>query len=350
MLGFLGIQPLISLFSFWWPLLLSVKALQAPGENVQFLLTYWLFYACISSFQFHVLALSIPLSSIMCLGADVLNLWMFYSHGCLLVTHYYIPNMTGRPLVHVIEGFDKNLLDPLIMNLWVRNKFLQGFLRSKSPKSPIIDDLMLFNQSLCDHFAQPKRLTILQFSLEYFCYMDLENELNARYLKSRGSYAALRAAILPREETSVIRGDSRVSSKTPKQRDLSLNIGNDEQFAWKSAPQTRHNSGKISRNISSKDLYATDPQSRTFSESKNGRIPEYINNKHFANSTRPVRVSSSPANSAEVRIGGVEGTPISGHYTSKSRNASGSEKIHVTKRTRNRADSITNADPPYPVR
>ncbi|KAF8004110.1 hypothetical protein HF325_001558 [Metschnikowia pulcherrima] len=102
--------------------------------------------------------------------------------------------------------------------------------------------------------------------------------------------------------------------------------------------------------MSSKDLYATDPQSRTFSESKNGKIPEYLNNKHFAISTRPVRVSSSPANSSEAKIGGVEGTPTFGHYTSKSRNASGSEKIHVTKRTRKRADSITNADPPYPVR
>ncbi|KAM9934376.1 hypothetical protein OXX80_006023 [Metschnikowia pulcherrima] len=350
MLGFLGIQPLISLFSFWWPLLLSVKALQAPGENVQFLLTYWLFYACISSFQFHVSASSIPLSSIMCLGADVLNLWMFYSHGCLLVTHYYIPNMTGMPLVHVVECFDKKLLDPLVTNLWVRNKFLQGFLRSKSPKSPLIDDLMMFNRSLCNHFAQPKRLTFLQFSLEYFCYMDSENELNARYLKSRGSYAALRASISPLEETSGIRGDSRVSSRTPKQRDLSLNIGSDEQFAWKSAPQTRHNSGKLSRNISSKDLYATNPQSRTFSESKNGRVPEYINNKHFANSTRPVRVSSSPANSSEAKIGRVESTPSFGHYPTRSRNASGSEKLHVTKRTRKRADSITTADPPYPVR
>ncbi|OBA21560.1 hypothetical protein METBIDRAFT_12053 [Metschnikowia bicuspidata var. bicuspidata NRRL YB-4993] len=340
MLGVISPRPVLALLTFWWPLLLSVKALKAPGQNVQFLLTYWLFYACISGTQHLLAGLAFPLSSAINLILDFLHVWMFYSHGCLVALHHYIPSITGHTsAAAIVNALDHKVVDPLVSILVVRNRLLQRVLASRSSNVPPLDDFLLFNQSLCEHHALlPTRLSFLQFSLHYFCYVDLESELQARYAKSRG----VLARFAPSLSSSVggaasSKASSRVSSQTMQSRNVSVSSSRNGSLAWRSAPQTRPSSGRASRDVSSHSQ-------RLHSQGLSQEMGPNSSLEERTYLLKPTRVSLSPAahfdRAAERRHASMTTWPQS---------PNGSGKIHVRKRAKPRVSSSTAAELPYPL-
>lgn len=187
---FFLIRAVLSIFTFWLPLLFSAKALLRPDQNLHFLLTYWLLYALMANIQYYLrhVQTAVPFVSLFVYLGDFINTWMFYSHGCLVLSNYYIPGLFGGGVSgsYVIDTWDLRVFDPVVKTLVVKNGFFQNFLGLFPARFLPIDDLIAFNHQLCHHFELGgKRLSFLQFGVDYFCYIDTPNELHVRYLRCR---------------------------------------------------------------------------------------------------------------------------------------------------------------------
>lgn len=220
----LAIHPILSLLSFWFPLILSAKAILKPNKNIQFLLLYWISYVAISNVQYYLIEFNIiPLKSFVLVLGDLIELWLFYSHGCLVLAYYYLPKLLKQTENRsVIDTLDYKFMDPLVSTFVVRNAFVQSFFHLVSTKFPPIDDLMHFNRELCKHFSsKQRRLSFLAFSVEYFCYMDLPTQLHSRYLKSEKLIRDLSSSVLRAASASAHRTSSYLETPSSNESDTS---------------------------------------------------------------------------------------------------------------------------------
>lgn len=184
-----GLQVPLSLVSFWFPLLLSLQACREQKSTAhQFLLTYWLFYAVLNNASNYLQAYLgfLPLADVVELACTFLNMWLFYGHGCLVLAHYYLPD-----LLYKFTGclsfaeLDKRLITPGVVPML-------NVLALTRPFSGIMAPILPRRRSS----SNPRRLTlgtslaqvlfsILDQGVDRFCYMDDPAELHARYLSNR---------------------------------------------------------------------------------------------------------------------------------------------------------------------
>lgn len=338
MFGLLTIRPFISILTFWWPLLLSVKALQVPGQNIQFLLTYWLFYTCLCQIQNIILELPIPISTFLILIGDFSQIWMFYSHGCLVALYYYIPDISGGyTLSELVDMLDQQFLDPIVNLFWVKNTVFQSFLQPLSSKFLPLDEFLAFNKDLCEQQSLPgKRLSFLQYSLDYFCYVDLDQELRARYLKTRLFVSKIRD-IIANIKLSVTQ-----KTKTYRTKDFSNSVEPRVSSGVSVvSPHSRRTSGLSSRNISPKEHHS--------------KVQELID------LAEPIKLEYSQHRlSQTVQRTCYEKVPrtlllpkrfyLDNHEENSASRWHRGGQINVKKRTRSQSGRGDLIDPPYPVR
>lgn len=337
MFGLLSIRPFISILTFWWPLLLSVKALKLPGQNIQFLLTYWLFYTCLSQIQNFLQELPMPISSVLILAGDFAQIWMFYSHGCLVTLYYYIPVVFGGYTVtELVDILDHQLLDPIVNVFWVKNTIFQSFLQPLSSKSLPLDEFLAFNKNLCEQQSLPgKRLSFLQYSLEYFCYVDLDQELRARYLKTL-LFAAKIRDVIANLKFSVTQ-----KTKTYRTQDFSNSVEPGVSSGVSGlSPHSRHTSALSSRKISPKEHHS--------------KIQELIN------LAEPIEWEVFQNGLSQSQRACYEKLPravllpkrffLDNHEEKSGTRWYRGGQINVKKRTRSQSGRGDLIDPPYPVR
>ncbi|GEQ67766.1 hypothetical protein JCM33374_g1431 [Metschnikowia sp. JCM 33374] len=147
--------------------------------------------------------------------------------------YYYIPEIKGPHYsMSIVDLLDRRFIDPLVTLLWVKNVVLQKLLAAADCTIAPIDDLLIFNRNLCAYHASvsgPERLPFLQYSLEYFCYIDQPSELRAKYGKARGTLNKIGSFFLSisssfSQSVTLLPPDkipnppSRVSSGTPRSR------------------------------------------------------------------------------------------------------------------------------------
>lgn len=189
-----GIATPLSLLSFWLPLLLSLKAFKEKnGSAHQFLLTYWLFYAIMNNFNHYIQLIfaNLPLPDIAYIACALLNIWMFYCHGCLVVAHYYLPTFFHRVTGYLsLAEFDIGFLSPMVSPMlnavadskpltrnlapFLRgNKAFDSYLYRKDPHGNLVPS------------GYRTGYSVLQVGVDRFCYMDESAELHSRYLSSQ---------------------------------------------------------------------------------------------------------------------------------------------------------------------
>lgn len=182
---FVSLAAPLSLLSFWLPLLFSVRAFHEQDSSAnQFLLTYWLSYAIANNvcnfLQAHLV--NLPLAGPLLLAAIMLNIWMFYGHGCLVAAHYYVPSMFRRITGYLsVAEFDQGFVSPVLLPM----------VNVVTESRPIRERLTPFlntHQAGRAGYGGPSPDTarsILQVGVDRYCYMDEPAELYARYLKSQ---------------------------------------------------------------------------------------------------------------------------------------------------------------------
>lgn len=157
----------LAVLAFWIPLLLSLRATRDKNSSAhRFLLIYWLLYAVSSnvSTTLQMPFEKIPLTTTIDAAVSIFNVWLFYGHGCLVVSFYVLPGLFSRFL-----GFRS--LDEL-------DQFL----------SPVIFPLVNGSKSFAGKGVTRgtlSGLSILDYGVNRFCYMDLPPELHQRYLNAR---------------------------------------------------------------------------------------------------------------------------------------------------------------------
>lgn len=182
----------------WFPLLLSAKALSRPAENIQFLLHYWLWYLGLTYIQFYVQLA--PFQGLVDLGIAIFKIWLFYGHGCVLLSRFYLPKATfaatrWTSVVDMEAGF----IDPMVLGFVVRNPVFQSTMSvlENSGIARFALSLFAFNHELCRLVLWPKRPLCLHLGVDFFCYMDLPRELAARLQRLERFLFGLRSAVSP---------------------------------------------------------------------------------------------------------------------------------------------------------
>lgn len=185
---------LLALLYYWFPLLLSIKALDSDRNALRFLLTYWLCYCLVAHtqgfLQSHVPGLQWALEPL----AASIKVWLFYGHGCLVTAHYLLPLAMQRTFGCTTFGeLENNVIEPSLSTFVFKNPLLQVPFRVFGgvllPMLPIREMLHYNAQALR---SQKKGNLALQLGVDHFCYMDLKSELHARYQELRqmaGSWA-----------------------------------------------------------------------------------------------------------------------------------------------------------------
>lgn len=318
---------LILILNFWFPLLLTAKAFQRPDDGTRFLLTYWVLYACVANAQyyFHHHERGFSFDSLIVYLGDFVLMWMFYSHGCLVITHYYLPSLfrLGTGGASTIDELDFRLFDPLVNLAVVRNPFLQGLIGLFPTRILPIDDLMAFNNELCRHFRlSGKRLSFLQFGVEYFCYMDTSSELHVRYLRCRRFLLGLNMLGLPPRKRRVRSGSSTFRAPTPPQDQLYAR----EEF------RTR--------------LRANSAGLRT-SQAASGSTSPPVNSPRMAPVNNPSVFADIPSVSLKVPANMKYGGMQQARRDEQPRSVSGPE-LETAHRAADRR-SVSSGSPPYPV-
>lgn len=185
------VLPLLSLLTFWGPLLLSIRAMKRP-ENSQFLLTYWLVYATISNIQSFFSVYLGGLAMFVAIVAAAFNVWLFYGHGCLVVSHFFGPDILRRTTgVSSVSELDVRFIDPMMVTLVARNPVAQGVMRLLPRKISPFRELLQFNAEFARSLLTSRRVSFLQLMGGFFCYMDSPVELNARYQQCRSLFGKL---------------------------------------------------------------------------------------------------------------------------------------------------------------
>lgn len=162
----------LAIFAFWIPLFLTFRAFHEKNSSAhRFLLTYWIFYAMVSNINriLQEVLGNLPLSAIIDGTVSVFNIWLFYGHGCLVVSYYFLPSLVYRlsGILSLYE-FDHGILSPMIFPI----------LKSKS---------FLKNGSFSDRnsgIAPLDSFSVLDYGVSRFCYMDEPAELHSRYLNT----------------------------------------------------------------------------------------------------------------------------------------------------------------------
>ncbi|KAF3991084.1 hypothetical protein FT663_01793 [Candidozyma haemuli var. vulneris] len=190
----------LSALHLWFPLLLSAKALnRPPGENIQFLLHYWLWYLGLSYVHFY-LASMVPLQGVVDLFLAGVKIWLFYGHGCIVLSRFYLPRVafatTGWTSVVELEA---TVIDPLVSAFVVRNPILQNTMSviERTGIASFASALFAFNHELCRSVSWPKRPSCLHLGVDFLCYMDSPRELAARLQKLERFIFGIRSAVSP---------------------------------------------------------------------------------------------------------------------------------------------------------
>lgn len=333
---------LLSVLSFWFPLLLSAKALQRPSKNLQFLLLYWLGYIVVSNTQFYVAQSGFPLAEAVLIAGDILCLWMFYSHGCLVLAYYYLPGLLSAEddALSTIDYLEFKLIDPFVSTFIVHNAVFQNILKLVSVRVLPFAELLNFNHELCSQYKLQKRLPFLQFSVDYFCYMDLPQELHARYVQSRRFLLGIHTATLRPAKRSGKRALKQLRSMPyMAQAKSRADSAGGLQELYQRAKSSRNGSGVdyVSPVFSPADTPESITPRRTTPVShrtSSGSGPRSPHNGHLPNHT--------------MQRSGVDELEIL-----EAMSSSGLDALYAAQRRRRRASSFGSVDstlqPPYPV-
>lgn len=200
----------LAVLAFWIPLLLSLRATRDKNYSAhRFLLTYWLFYAVSSnvSTTLQTVFENLPLVTTIHAAVSIFNVWLFYGHGCLVVSFYVLPD-----LFHRFLGF---------RSLEELDQFLSPVL------SPLVNGSKSFARKGVTR-GRPSGLSILDYGVHRFCYMDQPAELHQRYLNTRRILQVL--LLKPNKRTSRRRSPSGSLSALASRRERSESFHNYEQF------------------------------------------------------------------------------------------------------------------------
>lgn len=171
----LTLRALLNLFAFWVPLLLSCRATQDKNSSAhRFLLTYWIFYSLSTNANnLMQMYLEVPLADVVDIATSVFNIWLFYGHGCLVLTHHFLPGLFYRFTGFLsLEEFDHEVLSPVISP--VVNAATRKLLSRRKGSG-----------ARGSAAPQLNRLSILDFGVDQLCYTDDPTELYLRYMSSR---------------------------------------------------------------------------------------------------------------------------------------------------------------------
>lgn len=168
----IGLHSALTAFTFWVPLLLSIKALQTPQREIHFLLYYWLSYAILQ----HVHQL-VPLPYLI---TDTILLWAFYAQGCIVCLYYFFPWLFDPQDMTPYDELEQDYVVPVVKTLWTNNTFTQNAVVMLSKYTNSLNRFSTFNRSLTKFFG--KEASLLQFLLEYFCFIELPEVLRERGL------------------------------------------------------------------------------------------------------------------------------------------------------------------------
>lgn len=161
-------------------------------ESSQFLLTYWLVYATISNIQSFFSVYLGGLAMFVAIVAAALNVWLFYGHGCLVVSHFIGPHILRRTTgASSVSELDARFIDPMMVTLVARNPVAQGVMRLLPRKISPFRELLQFNLEFARSLLTSRRMSFLQLMGGFFCYMDSPVELNARYEQCRSLFGKL---------------------------------------------------------------------------------------------------------------------------------------------------------------
>lgn len=200
-----GISGLCSLLTFWLPLLLTAKLLSNLNQtsyvgngligSMQFLLNYWICYIVFTYVERSEVA-KLMADKYAEVGFSLVKIWLFYGHGCLIMNNYYLDSLFKRLFiksasksVNTLQVLETNLIDPLVDLFVIRNFVVQNMVRVfHRSRIGVVRGLVAYNYELRKNFntsSKCERISFLQFSLDYLCYMDDPNELDQRFQNSQ---------------------------------------------------------------------------------------------------------------------------------------------------------------------
>lgn len=228
-LVFLLLPAALSFLSLWVPLLVSVKALQlATPVHLQFLLTYWLVYACKCQLKSAVdTVIGIPKLDYL---LELLMVWMFYGRGCTVVSAYYVPAMSQSALgISSVEQLENSALDPFVLQYIAHNSVVE-YAIWLLPRQ-LAEPMLIFTREL--RKSTSTHQSLLLFALDFFCSPELPELLHSRYRRTSRFFGSLALAVknLPdsmqappgsERKVSGARAQSRASSAGEKSRACSM--------------------------------------------------------------------------------------------------------------------------------
>ncbi|CUM48176.1 unnamed protein product [Debaryomyces tyrocola] len=190
-----------NLLCFIWPLFLTLKLLNGEyrkkhtidnknSDQVKFLLNYWICFIVVDHIEKLVLYSGIFWP---CFGFGFfpelfscsIKLWLFYNHGCLVVNYCYLNDFLRKitcelEAVDPLEVLELNLVNPVMKTLLTENHLVPLKLLS-SMKSGTISWNVGRIVKFCQCFIKSADQPFLQFSLDYFCYMDSKQDLEKHF-------------------------------------------------------------------------------------------------------------------------------------------------------------------------
>lgn len=311
---YLIVHGLLSILTFWFPALLSIKALDLKDSGaLQFLVNFWLSFVVLSKGQAFIQEYQVPMGGALCVVGDLLKMWMFYSHGCLVALLYLVPSIFGQALgTATWVNFERMVVEPFFTVGVVRNPFLQNalifFNGARVPFVPI-GDLLMFNHQLRELHEHPRRMSSLLFGVNYFCYVDTAEQLFTRYMRCK----------------RFLWGISAMFRAYPQQRMQSV-------MPRTTSPDMDDELRREYYEVSSESPRMPSPQGTRIQRASSPRLVILGNAKKGYN-LQP----------------GYRGVRDGVEFSSKPRAASGGEPRLGVKMSRSRASSYSAGDPPYPI-
>lgn len=167
----------LSVLHLWIPLALTAKSLQSESpQSHAFLLHYWAWYVLLSYLHFLVSSWGLFfLAGAVDLALAGAKLWLFYAHGCMVLSRFYLPRaLFAATGLASLADFEAKLIDPFVTFL-ARNKILQKGLSffESSKNSGLARSLAAFNRELC-------KRQCLAVGVDFVCYLDLPRQLAER--------------------------------------------------------------------------------------------------------------------------------------------------------------------------
>lgn len=201
----------LNLLCFVWPLFLTFKLINGfysknrtaeheNGEQVNFLLNYWICYIIVNYIQDSLVTkiVFLPLLGFNYfpnLLFSAIKIWLFYNHGCLVINYCYFERILRKTLnsldtdFSAFELLEKSLLDPMSNILLANNHFIPSatkMIKKFVNDGNIVHGLIDNAEKFRDEFRgiDLKEQSFLQFSLNYVCYMDSTSDLETHYIST----------------------------------------------------------------------------------------------------------------------------------------------------------------------